>query len=205
MNVQKMADGGLSWAFIEADNRARLFKELEAARCAVEVQREELEQLSRTDALTGIANRRQFDDALHRIFKDAERSEQPVALLIMDLDNFKTINDRYGHDVGDKALQALAGVLKMTARETDTIARFGGDEFACILPNTDVDAANELGRRVHKYISELAFQCSITISIGISTRTAEIPIKHTVALKRADQALFCAKKAGRNTTFVWGQ
>jgi len=187
---------------MEAENRTRLFNELKAARCALEDQREELEQLSRTDALTGLANRREFDDALNRTFKDAERSQKSVALLMMDIDHFKTINDTYGHKVGDNALQALAGVLRRTNRQTDTIARFGGDEFACILPNTDVSDAKELSTRLHKAISQLTFECSITISIGISVRTTDMPISCADALKRADNGLYAAKQAGRNTTAV---
>lgn len=203
VNVKQMSDGCLSWTFVEAENRTKLFKELEAARRAVEEQREELEQLSRTDALTNLANRREFDDALNRAFKNAERSKQPVALLMMDIDDFKTINDTYGHDVGDKALQALAGVLRNTIRETNTIARFGGDEFACILPNTDVSDAMELSKRLHKSISELTFECAITVSIGISVRMANVQMAYPGALKRADHALYAAKQAGRNTTAVW--
>ena len=205
VNVQQMADGRLSWVFLEAENRAKLFKELEAARCAVEEQREKLEQLTRTDALTGLANRREFDAALHRIFKDAERSERPVVLMILDLDNFKKINDSHGHDVGDNALRVLAEILRATSRETDTVARFGGDEFACILPDANEDDAKERCRRLHMSVSELKFECSIKISIGVSVRTTDAPIASAVALKRADQALYTAKQAGRNRTSVWGQ
>ena len=204
VNVQQMKDGNLSWVFLEAEKRSKLFKELEAARCAVEDQREELELLSRTDPLTGLANRREFDDALRRIFKDAERSEQPVAVLMMDLDHFKTINDTYGHDVGDDALRALAGVLKTTSRETDTVARLGGDEFACILPNTDERAAKGFCQRLHGSISELTFEHTMTVSVGVSVRTSDVPTRSIDALKRADQALYAAKQAGRNTTSVWG-
>ncbi len=189
---------------MEAEKRTKLFKELEAARCAVEKQREELEQLSRTDPLTDLANRREFDDALIRTFKDAERSQLPVALMMMDIDKFKTINDTYGHVIGDNALQALAEVLRNTSRETDIVARFGGDEFACILPNTDVSGAMELSTRLQTSMSALAFGFAITISIGISVRTADAPIEHSVAMKRADEALYAAKQAGRNTTAVWG-
>lgn len=205
VNVQKVDDGSLSWAFMEAENRSRLFKELEAAQAAIAEHREELEELSRTDALTGLSNRRAFDEALRRTFKDAERSERPVAMLMMDFDPFKAINDSYGHDVGDDALRVLAGVLRTTCRETDTLARFGGDEFACILPNTDEQAATELCRRLHVSISELSFECALTVSIGVSVRTSDVPIAPADALKRADQALYAAKQAGRNTTSVWGQ
>ncbi len=203
-NVQQLADGCFSWVFVEAQNRAKLFNELEAARCAVEEQREELELLSRTDALTGLANRRGFDEALHRIFTNADRSERPAAVMMLDFDNFKTINDRYGHDVGDDALRVLADVLRTTSRKTDTIARFGGDEFACILPNSDEYDAKELCRRLHKALSELAFECSMTVSIGVSVRPAGALITAADALKRADQALYAAKQAGRDTTSVWG-
>jgi len=204
VNVRQMDDGNLAWAFVEAENRTGLFKELEAARSAVEEQREELDQLCRTDALTGLANRREFDEALKRLFKEAERSHQPLALVIMDIDNFKSINDSYGHDVGDAALQGLADILRKISRDTDFVARFGGDEFAIILPNTEAQDAEEICARFHQSISKFTCERAMTISIGISDRTQCSPIEYPLALKRADRALYTAKQAGRNATAIWG-
>lgn len=206
VSVQHMPTGNLSWVFVEADKRTQLFRELEAARSALQEQRETLDRLSRTDPLTGLANRREFDDALNQAAKSARRSPQPVALMILDIDHFKAINDSHGHDIGDKALRLMADTLKTTCRKTDTVARLGGDEFAWVLPNTDVDEALELCGRLHHSVSELAVaHCPVTISIGVSVQTAGSTFDGAIAMKRADQALYTAKQTGRNTTTVWEQ
>ena len=111
-NVQKMPDGNLAWVFLEAESRNRLFKELEAARIAIQQQSEQLEMLARTDELTGLSNRRDLEISAKRVLLDADRGAVPVSLVMLDIDRFKAVNDTHGHDIGDQMIRAIADVLK---------------------------------------------------------------------------------------------
>lgn len=195
-NVRCMPDNTMIWAFVEAANRNKLFHELETARHALAEQREQLEQMSRTDALTGVANRRELDTVLDRTFKESERSGVPVSILMIDIDKFKSINDTYGHDVGDLVLCTLAKTLRTVCRDTDTVARLGGDEFVCVLPNTEIGDAQILADRIQKVVSLSTIGlCSYTISIGVSGRTSQSSGRYNEVLKFADVALYEAKAA----------
>lgn len=202
-SVRKMADGNLTWVFIEAQKRNALFNELETARLALQHQREELDELARTDALTGVANRRALDGAARRMFQDADISGQPVTVLMMDVDRFKHINDTYGHDVGDQALCALADALTMSVRKTDMVCRLGGDEFVCILRDTPLEHAKALCGRIHDAVATaMPDTCQFTISIGVAVHAPGDPADFHDILKRADRALYRAKDAGRANTQV---
>lgn len=203
VSVRYMPNGNLTWVFVEAEKRDRLFHELESARLELQSQKELLERLSLTDALTGVANRRAFDAAIQRTFADAERSEMPLTVLMMDIDNFKSINDVYGHKAGDEALLALCNVLRAICGEEDTIARFGGDEFVCILTDCSLEEAREVCNRIHIAVAErMNGICNLTVSIGASVRTTAALLSGAEALKRADMALYDAKNAGRNRTSI---
>lgn len=203
-NVSQLPDGGIVWAFIEAENRNKLYHELEAARESLEEQRERLEQLSRTDPLTGLQNRRSFDEDLVRVFNEAGRTNAPVSILILDIDQFKSINDSHGHAVGDAALLHLAYALKSTCRNTDVVARLGGDEFCCLLNHTTSDEAMILCKRIHAAVAEILVDGHpITVSIGLSVRTKDRSISCHEIMTEADKALYAAKQSGRNTTAIW--
>ncbi|WP_299741140.1 GGDEF domain-containing protein [uncultured Roseobacter sp.] len=203
ISVRRLPNGNFAWVFVEAEKRDKLFHELEATRLELQSEKEKLEQLSLTDALTGVANRRAFDDAARRIFADADRSGAAVAVLMMDIDNFKSINDAHGHEVGDEALLALSDVLKATCRAADTIARVGGDEFICILPNSSLEEAKLVCKRIHLALADrVTGVCKFTVSIGASWRPATSSRPFADILKLADMALYEAKKAGRNQTRI---
>ncbi len=164
-----------------------------------------LEELSTTDALTGIANRRRFDEVLAIEWSRAERLGQSLALAMLDVDYFKKYNDHYGHQAGDECLRRIAGVFAgKVCRTGDLVARYGGEEFVCIAPVTDGGSAFNLAQKVRKKIQALAlphemseFGC-VTISIGVA---AMIPGKEDtpeILMKAADAALYCAKEQGRN-------
>lgn len=163
-----------------------------------------LEQLSLSDSLTGLANRRAFDQALEREHVRQQRTASPLSVLMLDVDHFKNVNDRYGHSTGDDYLRAIAQVLKKTVmRSTDLAARHGGEEFACLLPDTGAPQAQALAERIRQSIERLtlpntrAGQTSLTISIGVAT----LQTSHASAqelLEAADAALYAAKRAGRN-------
>lgn len=193
-NVTLGPDNMMIWVFMEATNRNKLFHELETARHSLAEQREQLEQMSRTDALTGVGNRRELEIVLERAFCEADRSGHPVSLLMIDIDKFKDINDNYGHDMGDRVLCSLAEVLQTACRDADTVARLGGDEFVCILPNTAVHDAEVIADRIRTLVSKAtAGTCPYSVSIGVSGGEAVSGGLHGEFLKFADVALYKAK------------
>jgi diguanylate cyclase (GGDEF)-like protein len=164
----------------------------------------QLAELSTTDALTGIRNRRYFDQMLDQEFYRARREREPLSILMLDIDFFKQVNDDYGHQVGDDALRRVAKVLReVVHRTTDLVARYGGEEFTIILPNTEVAGAYTVAEKIRKNIAKQKFETdgitfSITISIGLM---GDEPSKESSAdfwLKEADDALYKAKEEGRN-------
>lgn len=171
-----------------------------------------LEQLLRSDALTGIANRRYFDQRLDEEFRRAERGGYPLALLMLDIDNFKQYNDHYGHQAGDQALIQVAHALAAFARRPgDLAARYGGEEFALILPgSSEADAraiAEEVVAHVHARAlpHEASLVCDrITVSIGVAAvRPADGSASPPALMVNADQALYLAKSRGRNRACSW--
>ncbi len=177
-----------------------------SARKALE---EELQALALTDSLTGLANRRAFDEALQRESLRALRDGSHVSLLLIDLDHFKDINDRHGHQIGDYCLRAVAAVVRRTVRETDVVARYGGEEISVILPCADSAGASEIGEKVRfaieglhlPYHDDSAGERPLTGSVGVATALFGDGVTPTTAqrlLKAADLALYEAKHAGRN-------
>lgn len=166
---------------------------------------EQLAQLAITDRLTGIHNRRAFDEQLRKQVQLASRTKQPVSLLLVDIDHFKKYNDKYGHLVGDETLKGVAKLIKDNARATDITARFGGEEFALVLPDTGVDGASQMAERFRNAIQAYAWSYEpVTISVGISTmlplsNREEQIIEHIQTLiTEADKALYYSKDNGRN-------
>jgi diguanylate cyclase (GGDEF)-like protein len=164
----------------------------------------ELEEETRRDAMTGVYNRAHLDQVLAREFDHSTRHKWPLSVAFADLDNFKSINDRFGHQAGDRILQATARILRANTRETDLIARYGGEEFVVVLPATDADTAHGICERIvqafqgtgHPIGSEHA---RVTISIGCATHGAQLNFPNvTEFVKAADQALYTAKLRGRN-------
>lgn len=166
----------------------------------------ELERLTNTDGLTGIANRRYFDDYLATEWRRAQRDQNPLSLLLMDVDHFKRYNDKYGHVAGDSVLQEVAAALNSVSRRpADLAARYGGEEFALILPNTTVEGALILGEKMLQVVLNLHIPHAastthqwITISIGavsLIPAAADTPID---LIERADACLYRAKENGRN-------
>jgi len=165
---------------------------------------EKLERLNQTDTLTGIYNRQYFDNVLDLQWELAARSQTSIAILFLDLDFFKKINDEYGHLIGDKALCHAANILKETAkRKSDMVARYGGEEFAVILPNTQHHIAKELAELIRNQIeqSPLVYgelSINLTASIGINCTVPNNQKSCMAFLDQADQALYHAKHTGRN-------
>ena len=163
---------------------------------------EELEEMAHTDALTGLFNRRFFTQRLQEEFARVRRHQSVLSVLMFDLDHFKKVNDTYGHDCGDAVLTAIADVANQVKRETDTVARVGGEEFALLLPSTGKDGALMLANRLRKAIEEYPYRdvldvpVHVTASIGVATVTRSDTASEL--LKVADRALYRAKNNGRN-------
>jgi diguanylate cyclase (GGDEF)-like protein len=163
-----------------------------------------LEQLAMTDYLTNLYNRRYFMQRGAEEFKRARRNKQPLALLMLDIDQFKKVNDTFGHEAGDMVLQQVAAVLKSSLREIDILGRTGGEEFAVLLPNTLLQAATLLAERVRRTIAGTSLEIpgvsstiTITISIGVAAATNEMSGIDDM-LRNADAAMYQAKRHGGN-------
>ena len=172
-----------------------------------------LRELSSTDGLTLVANRRHFDETLEQAWLDATRSAEPVSLLMIDIDHFKPYNDLYGHPAGDRCLQQVAGELATAVADHPgaLVARYGGEEFAVILPHMDETAATAVAESLRQRIHALDIEHRgnpdagrITISIGISSRTPPQSTDFEDLMHSADQALYRAKRTGRNAVSAAG-
>jgi len=187
----------------EDRNSAQLFLKEASALMELSMMNLENKQLAIRDGLTGLFNRRFFDEAFHKEYKRAERSTEPLSLLMVDIDHFKKINDSHGHPLGDTVLREVT--LRMTShlRETDILCRYGGEEFAAILPNCKIQEAVEVAERVRCSVQEKAIrlvpgnEIPVTVSIGLSS-FPEAARSEKLLLDSADKALYEAKKTGRN-------
>ena len=158
---------------------------------------QQLENIATTDPLTGVRNRRFFSDRLAAELAIVARQATSLSLLMVDVDHFKRVNDHYGHAAGDKVLQVIASLLAESARDIDTVARIGGEEFAVILPNTDNTAALAVAERLRVAVANADWPATpMTISIGTATLLKAEDA--CTLMKRADQALYAAKAHGRN-------
>ncbi|MFF7706642.1 diguanylate cyclase domain-containing protein [Pseudomonas sp. NPDC007930] len=165
----------------------------------------QLEEYSYQDGLTGIANRRMFDSVLEREWADAQRTQQPLSLIVIDIDHFKQFNDHYGHIKGDECLKHVARTLSVAAnRPRDFIARLGGEEFAWVLPDTDPAAARQIAERClhlvrQQQIPHEASPISATLGLSLGVGTT-VPSSNGAALafvEKVDELLYIAKRAGR--------
>jgi two-component system chemotaxis family response regulator WspR len=165
-----------------------------------------LQRLMRADGLTGLANRRHFDDCLTDEWARAQREKKELSLLMIDVDYFKAFNDRFGHVAGDDALRQVAKCLAdMCSRSTDLAARYGGEEFAMILPGTSLGGARLVAEKVRLCIQALAIahemptpNSTVTVSLGVATLTPSASMTPTSLIELADQGLYLAKHNGRN-------
>jgi len=213
------ADDFLAKPFAEAELLARCAAMLRIKRLQDElrVTQKKLEEQSITDALTGLRNRRFFDERLHEEFGRAQRYSDPVSLIMLDLDHFKRVNDRHGHQTGDLVLRESAELIRASLRDPDIPARYGGEEFAVILPKTHVQGALAVAERVWRAIGNKVFRHSVervgetspavelrvTVSIGVAFFPSKDIASAELLVKYADEALYQAKRSGRNSICLY--
>ncbi|EHK70464.1 response regulator receiver modulated diguanylate cyclase [Pseudomonas psychrotolerans L19] len=171
----------------------------------LKAQRDALRSIALVDGLTGVANRRQFDEALLRGWRQSQREGTPFSLILMDIDHFKAYNDHYGHLAGDQCLRQVAQALGQGLfRPYDLLARYGGEEFGCLLPGTDLEGATQVAERLlqqvrdqrltHGYSSVTGY---VTLSLGVATALPPTAVDPAALITAADAQLYAAKHQGR--------
>ncbi|MHA6261459.1 GGDEF domain-containing protein [Sporosarcina sp. CAU 1771] len=165
------------------------------------------EKLIIIDALTGLCNRRYFDLYMEKVIPLSKRMNSPFSLIMIDVDRFKKVNDTYGHVCGDEALKHISNIIKHTARSSDAYVRFGGEEFAIVLPRTLVDEAQIIAERIREAVEHSDFifhnkHIPLTISLGVAEYEGE---QVEEFIEKSDKALYSAKVNGRNQVMVYAE
>ncbi len=190
------------WLKIENNYQRILEKEVSERTHELELSNKQLNTLAATDPLTHIRNRRSFFDIAEKYYSIAVRTKEQLSVMMIDIDYFKSVNDKYGHAVGDEVLKEFANVTKRQLRDSDLFARYGGEEFVIVLPNTGIEGAEKLADKIrhtiasHYLVTEKG-EIQITISIGVSALSGHDTSLDDI-LSRADKALYRAKENGRN-------
>lgn len=169
-----------------------------------------LEQVAATDQITTLYNRYYFFQVAQHVWEEYRRYRRPATLMMLDLDNFKEINDGYGHVFGDYVLRETAGRLKSRTRRVDILARYGGEEFVLLAPNTDTETGLLLAERLRAAVAGGAYeqarhQVNVTVSIGVSSTELQEFSSFQELLEAADQALYSAKRSGKNCVYEYGR
>ena len=190
---------GEAYPLKEIEDRTQVLERMVRDRTeALETAQRRLERLAITDTMTGLFNRAKADDVLGDEVRRRERSVQPLAVVLMDVDHFKNINDRHGHHAGDRVLRELAELLLERSRQSDCLGRWGGEEFLLICPETDIQGAGVLAESLRVAVAGHHFSIGerITVSFGVADyQPADTPER---LVDRADQAMYLAKRNGRN-------
>jgi diguanylate cyclase (GGDEF)-like protein len=194
ITAQKESQGKLISTQVKLTQQADKLKEAQ----------KELKRLASVDPMTNLYNRRYFLEASEHMLALAKRKKENISTIILDIDRFKRINDRYGHKIGDDVIILLAKKLLEHTRKSDIVSRFGGEEFVILLPNTDIDGALTIAEKIRTIVEKLNINISddkmlnFTVSIGVSEVDLEKDIDTEVSVNRADKALYEAKNSGRN-------
>jgi diguanylate cyclase (GGDEF)-like protein len=213
------ADDYLTKPFAEAEILARVQVQLRIKTLQDDLRaaQRELERLSITDGLTGIHNHRHFQARLREEVSRAQRYGSALSLVMLDLDHFKEVNDRWGHPLGDQVLRGTAELIRQALRDVDLCARYGGEEFAVLLPETPPQGAALVARRIRRLVAERVYaldavaeagderpsELQVTCSAGVASYPSPGATTPETLVRRADEALYKAKEAGRNSVFSW--
>lgn len=186
--------------------KIRAMERITAMRDQMALLNNELTKLSQTDGLTQLLNRRTFEAKAEKLWRQASRNKEPLAIIIMDVDHFKLYNDYYGHPAGDKCLQAISSVLKESVnRPSDLVGRYGGEEFVVLLTNTPKEGALHVAEDIRRGVEALYIKhrastsdTKVTLSLGVSSTTFTTGTSLAKQISQADKALYVAKQSGRN-------
>jgi len=195
--------------FAELEARVKSLLRIKSLQDELERANTRLRHMSQTDGLTGVDNRRHIEERLTEMYEHAARLNEPLAVVMCDVDHFKSVNDTLGHQAGDAVLKQLAEVLRTSAREIDRVGRYGGEEFVVLLPGSNVEDAAAFAERVRRAVeaTEFAYPGG-TVRRTLSAGVAAWPhpdVRHQEALvKAADDALYAAKEFGRNRIVAYG-
>jgi diguanylate cyclase (GGDEF)-like protein len=211
--IPLVIEKNLTMAKVKQENEV-LRKELESTLIELKSKNEQLEtslktvqQMAATDPLTGLYNRRHFGRVLEQLFAEAQRYETDLSCVMIDVDGYKQINDKHGHQIGDHLLITASKVISANLRRMDVAARYGGDEFVILLPHADTREAASVAQRVrddfyHASASVLKTGAGVRLSIGIGSFKLNSPVGHEQLIAFADKALYRAKETGRNRIVV---
>ncbi|MGE0605604.1 MAG: GGDEF domain-containing protein [Pirellulales bacterium] len=188
------------------ESNQKLEDDLVYARCRMEQQAEELDRTraeANTDTLSGVANRKAFDEKLLLLLGGLKRGGDPFVLVLCDMDHFKWVNDTHGHNAGDNVLREFGALLRRCVRDGDIVARYGGDEFAMLLPKIDLETGLKIAARLRGEVTKTNFgldnrqtEGAVTLSVGVAlAKSGDTPV---TIVERADQALYASKRGGRN-------
>jgi diguanylate cyclase (GGDEF)-like protein len=197
--------------FSELEARVRSMLRIKRLQDELELKNRELRRLSVIDGLTGLYNHRHIHGLLRDEFERSGRTGAPLTVAMFDLDWFKSVNDTYGHQAGDRVLVQVAGILRVSARDVDRLGRYGGEEFVAILPSTDAEGGAVFVERVRRAVENHEFDIGtgepirMTISAGVATWPHERIGDGEALINQADRALYAAKDAGRNRTIRFDQ
>lgn len=192
---------------LEAD-LARRNREIQKVNAELSILNSKLERMATTDELTGLANRREALNRLNECWATSTRYGQPLACVLLDIDHFKQFNDTYGHDVGDLVLRETARILALSARTGETVCRLGGEEFLVVCPNVTVEAVTAAAERLRAAVEANKVKrrdqlLTVTVSLGVAQRRDGMATPDEL-LKEADEALYAAKRSGRNRVCIAG-
>ncbi len=188
--------------------RVKLHLKMQALIDSYELSQKELKHLACIDPMTKLYNRRHFTDASESIYKLAKRDQTELSLVLLDIDNFKNINDTYGHDIGDKVIINLAEMLRDSTRQSDIVCRYGGEEFLILLPETNKEGAYKIAEKIRNKIESFCISINetlcinYTVSIGVSLVDYNNNFNIEQSIKKADISLYNAKSSGKNKVCV---
>lgn len=187
----------------QRERLGEMVETLQKSGAKITQQNRELEILATRDALTGCLNRRSYFDLFDKAWTEATAHRQPLSAMMVDIDHFKSVNDNHGHAAGDEVLRQVGRVLRETARPTDIVSRYGGEEFSIVMPMTNLNEASELAESIRQVIQKLEFpDLQITTSLGVSSLCQQ-PNDTQDMLEQADKCLYFAKRNGRNQVARW--
>ena len=170
----------------------------------LEASKEELKLLASIDPMTKLYNRRYFSEVSEDIFNVSKRTNNDVSLIMFDIDDFKNVNDTYGHHIGDKVIIGVADILLENTRKSDIVCRFGGEEYIILVPDTELENSIQLAQTVRELVENMVItydqdkKLQVTISIGVSMVDIEVDNDIEIAINKADNALYEAKRSGKN-------